>query len=148
MTLNIGRDLSYHDMNHSNLLRVMAALGVICNLQVTCPLICIPIRDIVKKVLHIEADAAKDRMISVSIVAAATLFAILFYDHFASVCSLIGSFGTIFNSIILPLVFYHCTVSEPTPIATRIFHLLLFLVAIVSASIGIYTNACMLMDIV
>jgi hypothetical protein len=46
VTKNIGRDYLGIDLPSGAALRVMAALGIIFNIQVTCPLITLPIRDI------------------------------------------------------------------------------------------------------
>lgn len=52
MTLNIGRDLTgQYFLPHGKALRLLAAVGVVCNLSVSCPLVTLPLRDAVLRLL-------------------------------------------------------------------------------------------------
>jgi hypothetical protein len=50
VSINIGRDFYGQNLPDGALLRLIAAVGIICNIQVTCPLLTFPIRDIVAAV--------------------------------------------------------------------------------------------------
>lgn len=51
VSLNIGNDFFGKNLKNGNTLRIIAALGIIFNVQVSCPLITFPIRDMLYTVL-------------------------------------------------------------------------------------------------
>lgn len=59
VTLNIGRDLTgTYFLPHGKALRLLAAVGVVCNLSVSCPLVTLPLRDAVLRLMCPSLDAA------------------------------------------------------------------------------------------
>jgi len=57
VSLNIGHDLTGQDMQNGTLLRWLSAVGIIFNIQVTCPLLTFPIRDIMAGAVAVAAQA-------------------------------------------------------------------------------------------
>lgn len=141
VTLNIGRDLLLHDLPQGNMLRIMAALGVVSNLQVTCPLVTIPLVDVLLKSFHAEVSIRNQRITSIAVILVTTYLALSLDNHFASVCSLIGAFATFTNSIILPLIFYH-TVHGDCSKERMVFHAIIFVVSLLCAGAGIFSSTC------
>jgi hypothetical protein len=145
VTLNIGRDLQYVDLANGYALKVAAALGICCNLQVTCPLITFAIRDMGFKFLSISDETAsmRTKMLAVlGIVLTALVLSITLSSSFAMLCSLIGALVGITNSIIFPIVFYHAVhSSEHTNLATWALHACILVIALSAASTGVYSDS-------
>ena len=51
ISLNIGRDFFGHEATNGVFLRSLAAIGIVFNIQVTCPLLTFPIRDILAAII-------------------------------------------------------------------------------------------------
>ena len=51
ISLNIGRDFFGHEAVNGVFLRSLAAIGIVFNIQVTCPLLTFPIRDILSAII-------------------------------------------------------------------------------------------------
>eukprot|EP01038_Epipyxis_sp_PR26KG_P008066 gene8066-10928_t len=108
ITLNIGRNYLFEDLKGGPLLRTLSAVGIIFNLQVTCPLITFPVRDMLLKMCDLQpAPISIERVVACLVVVVASILALSFSKHFAAMCGLIGSFTTTTNSVVLPILFYH-----------------------------------------
>lgn len=138
--MNIGRDLQYHDTPHGIYWKVIAALGIICNLQVTCPIVTFALRDMAAKIIDFEQTKLNQRVTVVAILVTVTPVALLLSGHFPAVCSLIGSFATIANSVLLPMLFYHTVHSGDVPLPTLVLHGAIVVVALAATCVGMYAN--------
>lgn len=139
--MNIGRDLWLRDTKHGFYLKMSAAFGIICNLQVTCPLVTFAIRDMALKVCSIDdATEQTQRWTVLFILLAVTPIALTLSGDFAALCSLIGSFATIANSVVLPVVFYHTMFVDRIDFRTNVLHGIILTIAGLSALVGICAN--------
>ena len=138
--MNIGKDLWYRDTKHGFYLKMSAAFGIICNLQVTCPLVTFAIRDMALKIGSIDATEHTQRWTVLFILLAVTPIALTLRGNFAALCSLIGSFATIANSVVLPLVFFHTMFAGRIDLRTSALHGVIMVVAVAAALVGIYAN--------
>jgi hypothetical protein len=159
--MNIGRDLHYHDTTYGVYWKVLAAFGILSNLQVTSPIVTFALRDMISKVLMLDATVMNQRLIVVAVLAVLTPVAVLLRGNFAAVCSLIGSVAVIANSILLPVVFYHTVhrssagsdgtsngvstsgigaVGHAVSVRVWWLHGLILVVAVTSTVLGIYAN--------
>lgn len=138
--MNIGKDLLYRDTKHGFYLKMSAAFGIICNLQVTCPLVTFAIRDMALKIGSIDATEHTQRWTVLFILLAVTPLALTLSGDFAALCSLIGSFATIANSVVLPLLFYHTMCGDRTDLRTNVLHGVIMVVALTAAPVGMYAN--------
>jgi len=136
--MNIGKDLAYRTTQYGFYLKIAAALGIVCNLQVTCPLLTFAIRDMTFKIFNIGT-AEHEKWVVVCILACVTPVAVCLSGNFAALCSVIGSFATVANSIVLPMVFYH-TVHTDVSMSTTVMHGIVLVLAVVSAVVGMYAN--------
>jgi hypothetical protein len=138
VTLNIGNNLIPPQQKFEYLLKAMASIGVVSNLQVSCPLVMLPLRDSLIQALGIpEYDL---RLVSACITVIVTLFALMLKKEFAVTCSFIGSLATFTNSVILPIVFFHLMAGKNCSSSRSAFHLLIFSIAAGSALVGIYSD--------
>ena len=141
VTLNIGKDLAHHDTIYGVYWKVSAALGIICNLQVTCPLVTFAIRDMVVKICDLDSTVeVNQRIVVICILVVITPIALTLSGNFAAVCSLIGSLATIANSVLLPMLFYHTVHAAEENSGLLTLHATILVVAICSTLIGIYAN--------
>ena len=140
VTMNIGKDLLYRTTPCGFYLKVAAALGIVCNLQVTCPLLTFAIRDMAHKIFSIDATEHAQRWTVFFILLCVTPVALSLSGNFASLCSIIGSFATVANSVILPMVFYHSVHTGKVSAGTTVLHGLIMLLAVTAAVVGMYAN--------
>lgn len=141
MTINIGQDLAHHDTKYGVYWKISAALGIICNLQVTCPIVTFAIRDLVVKLADIDGSSEfNQRAVVIGILTVITPIALTLSGDFAEVCSLIGSLATIANSVLLPMIFYHTMHVGEVSTGVIALHGLVLLIAISSTLVGIYAN--------
>jgi amino acid permease len=140
VTLNIGRDLLYHETHYGLYWKVLAAFGIICNLQVTCPLVTFAIRDMTAKIINIHPSEGNQRLIVMAILCTVTPIALTLSGNFATVCSLIGSFATIANSVLLPMIFYHSVHAGKIGVGKMVLHSVIVLIAVAATLVGIYAN--------
>ncbi len=150
ITENIGLD--YHDENvsHGNILRVIAAIGIIFNLQFTCPLVTFPLRHMAAQVLNsidcIEKSScvhSYEKFLSFGIIASATAIAMVLRNNLGAVITLIGSICTITNSIFLPIAFFHflhpMNLVSPFRYAA---HIIITILAVIIVFIGMASSLC------
>jgi hypothetical protein len=138
VTLNIGNHLIPSQKKFEYVLKAMTSLGVISNLQVTCMIMILALRDSLIQAMGIPVSYSK--LVSASIVFLATVLALLLQTKFAVTCSFIGSLTVFTNSLILPIVFFHLIAGKDCSTSRWVFHLLMFSVAAISFMIGIYNN--------
>lgn len=151
VTLNIGRGFHGEDFEDGESLRVLSALGIVFNLQVTCPLVIYPLRDLLLKVISVQEETRNTQnrnmhkfMMSCIIILISTTLAVTMRGHFAVFCSLIGSITTTLNSIVLPICFYHqlSKVFHACPHRIKILHCLILCFCLGSAFLGISSATC------
>jgi hypothetical protein len=143
VTLNIGRDLLYRDTHYGLYWKVLAAFGIICNLQVTCPLVTFAIRDMTAKIINIHPSEGNQRLIVVTILCTVTHIALS--GDLTTVYSLIGSFTTIANSVLLPMIFYHGVHAGKISVGKMVLHSVIALIALETTLVGIYANFSVLL---
>ena len=204
VSLNIGHDLMGQDMQNGAFLRWLSAIGILFNIQVTCPLLTFPIRDILAGTVAVAAAAAKPywcwrwqsgdavggtvkgsdgddcegdvgldltpnddddalpqaRAPSPSVaeppkpspslltactivtVAAAAATGLLLRDHFSNICSIVGGVVTMFNSLLLPIAFFHRLSHRRSSLARITAHAGIAMLALVTAVVGAGGNMC------
>ena len=160
VTVNIGRDFYGNDLRGGAVLRAVAALGIIFNLQATCPLVVITLRNLALRLISRAARASRgsrsqsgsniagffgkfDEMAcSVGIISVACSVSIFLRDNLGSIFS-ISTVATILNSIILPLVFFHRLFpSELIATSRYILHGILVVAALCLIILAIGFSAC------
>jgi vesicular inhibitory amino acid transporter len=150
ITENIGLDYNNDSVSNGDALRVIAAIGIIFNLQFTCPLVTFPLRHMAAQVLNsidcVKSSSCKhsyEKFLSFGIIAVATTIAVVLRNHLGAVITLIGSICTITNSIFLPIAFFHflhpISLVSPFRYAT---HLLITGLAVIIVFIGVASSLC------
>lgn len=135
--------LEMKELKNAAFLRILAALGVISNLQVTCPLLTIPLRDVLLKVTAMEPKRSNQLYMASLVIALAAMLAISLEGHFASACSLIGAVCTFTDSIILPIVFYHQILPKDSHnFKIFLWHSIVMVIAISCFSGGLVNSIC------
>lgn len=134
------------DLAQSRTLKIVAALGIVFNLQVTCPLVTFALRDLTLQIIDINPTLTNKHVTSTVLTVCSFLVSCMLSGHFATVCSLVGSLATSTNSITLPIIFYHALYHGPISATRKIFHLVMFIFAISSALCGVMSNVCTLTD--
>lgn len=109
-------------------------------LQVTCPLLTFAIRDMALKMFNIDPTEHAQRWLVLFILLCVTPVALCLSGNFAALCSVIGSFATVTNSIILPVVFYHSVHTGQVGVGVSIAHGVIMVLAVASAVVGMYAN--------
>jgi hypothetical protein len=143
VTINIGRDLMGKDLPHGWAARVVASLGIICNLQVTCPLVTFALRDLVLQLIGHQNPSHSHRQIaSTATTCVAFCLAYLLRNNFASVCSLVGSLAISINSLVLPIFFYHSIYAGTITFSRKIAHICIAVFALLCAVCGVVSNIC------
>ena len=150
ITENIGLDYNNDSVSNGDALRVIAAIGIIFNLQFTCPLVTFPLRHMAAQVLNsidcVKSSSCKhsyEKFLSFGIIAVATTIAVVLRNHLGAVITLIGSICTITNSIFLPIAFFHflhpISLVSPFRYAT---HLLITGLAVIIVFVGVASSLC------
>lgn len=152
MTLNIGRSLDLKDIPISGAyLKIAAAAGITANLQVTCPLVLFPVRDIILRMTKSSQTnndggssyGSSQLIISIVIISVSLTLALLFEYHFAAVCGLIGSICTTVNSVLFPVLFYHSIHKrESIPTSRFWLHGIVVAIALSAAIAGVWSDFC------
>lgn len=147
VTLNIGMDLQFHELPHSSALMVMCALGVLCNLQATCPLLVFALEDVLVKMAGKHAQPSQLRACGSAVVIFAAVLAWSLSAHFVAICGLIGSFATMTNSVLMPICFYHAVMEGNYPLQKKLLHAGLLVIALLCSVSGMSTEICQLFTI-
>ena len=111
----------------------------------TCPLVTFPVRDMLLKACSLDSENTSltlQRISALLIVFCAFICAYYLDGSFAYVCGLIGSCATVFDSIILPVIFYNVVhqYHHHQYNGTYWLHVAILIIAITSAFVGIYSN--------
>lgn len=150
ITENIGLDYNNDNVSHGNILRVVAAIGIIFNLQFTCPLVTFPLRHMASQVLNsidcVEKSSCahtNEKFLSFGIIALATAIAMVLRNNLGAVITLIGSICTITNSIFLPIAFFHFLhpISLVSPFRYAA-HIIITVLAVIIVFIGMASSLC------
>jgi len=119
--------------------------------QVTCPLLTYPLRNLVLKVLRCDItqkhifqviNISTEGFIAWVLVLSASFLAMMFRNHVSAVCGFIGSFVTTINSIILPIIFYHSLCPGKIPLGIRMFNYFLLGLSVVVILYGVSSSLC------
>ena len=140
VTKNIGKNLHFENTPHGAVWRILAPLGIACNIQVTCPLVVLAVRDMAVKLLDLESTASNQRYLSVFLLMVVTPVACSMSSAFPAVCGFIGSFATIFSSILLPMLFYHTVYRGRIALSTTIIHTTILIITLTVTAVGMYAN--------
>lgn len=158
VTLNIGWDTQKHHLPKGHFLRFTAAIGVVCNLLVTCPLVTMPVADTFNSMSRCFARSnvllsAEDiggtqgklatvvTSAAITIVAAALALS-LGKSQFAPACGLIGAVASFTDSLLLPVLFYHSLIPRGHSNQTIALHVVLVIVGLACFVSGIVSTAC------
>ena len=111
----------------------------------TCPLVTFPVRDMLLKACSLDCENTSlnlQRISALIIVFCAFICAYYLDGSFAYVCGLIGSCATVFDSIILPVIFYNVVhqYHHHHHHVTYWLHVAILIIAVTSAFVGIYSN--------
>jgi len=141
ITENIGLDLDGHEMVLASNMRLVAAVGLVFNIQATCPIVVLTIAD-----LYTNALGRKHRrgpFVMMLIVLSAALIALFLRPYFSEVVGLVGSLATITTSVFLPIAFYHSLHKKgDIPLKETVFHVVLVLVASCAMFVGVTSSLC------
>ena len=146
ITLNIGNtDLDTQILQAPRrfalFLRVVAAIAIVVNLQVTIPLLVFPLRALLMYAFMGSERVAEENIFNNMAAAAVVLLtaaclAEYFSTSFAPLCAAIGLLSTTVNSVLLPLLFYHRLKGEAAVKDIK-FHSFIAIVTLVAAGIGL-----------
>lgn len=144
VTENIGRSLGGTELPNGTLLRLLAAIGIVCNLQVTAPIILFTLRDLLHSALNQRHSPASEVVASTVVLFLATVLSLFLRDAFAFVCGLVGSLTTMTNSVVLPIFFFHkvCGRTRPIPLAVTVLHGFILAFAALAAISGTGASLC------
>lgn len=157
VTVNIGSDLNGDPLSNAESLKIIAALGLICNIQATCPIMVITISEMVNSVLNSSHDAlpsheeqgkAVSNKIILTVSISALLIALFLREYFLQVCGIVGAFATITSSIFLPIIFYHKLYGRIHPISypRSVLHVFIVCLAFVAMFFGVTSSVCAIVD--
>ena len=122
------------------LLRTVAAIAIVVNLQVTIPLLVFPLRGLVRY-MFLNTENTEENMLNnmfgtCSILIPAGILAEYLSDELAPLCAAIGLMSTTINSVLLPLLFYHCLKGDEAK-GDVYFHAFLAALTVLAAVIGL-----------
>lgn len=108
--------------------------------QVTCPLVTLPLRDVLLRVTEVTFSDMNLHLTSSAIVLFTAMLSLYLQGEFAATCAFVGSVATFTNSMILPIVFYQSLAGEDCSWSRKVFHWGILVLAFACASSAIYEN--------